>query len=415
MHIIIKDIVIIGGGVAAFNAIKAIREIDSDTCIHLIQNEPVYPYYRTRLTKSLYEDLDVDKISLQKKEWYDNNHITIHLGREVIHVDTEGNTVSLDDGSCIEYSKLLLANGASNFKPPIEGIDKENVYTIRKFEDIQTIKAKADKNKSILHLGGGIQNLEAAWAFCSHDKEVIIVEFMDRLMPRQLDYKASEILLKAVEASNAKVLLNTEVIAIKGQDKVESVIAKSRNSTDGDAGQSINCDMVIYSVGIRPNKKLYENTTILTNIGVLVNDQMQTNIENIYAAGDIAEYCGKIGGLWPVAIEQGKTSGYNIAGKDICYTGLLPVTTINAFNLSIFSIGSIDEGNATLTLTDNPEDDKSYKRLFIKDNTIIGAIIIGDTKYNNMLKKLVTDKTNISVYNLSNISVNELLDQLKAI
>jgi nitrite reductase (NADH) large subunit len=415
VHIIIKDIVIIGGGVAAFNAIKAIREIDSDTCIHLIQNEPVYPYYRTRLTKSLYEDLDVDKISLQKKEWYDNNHITIHLGREVIHVDTEGNTVSLDDGSCIEYSKLLLANGASNFKPPIEGIDKENVYTIRKFEDIQTIKAKADINKSILHLGGGIQNLEAAWAFCSHDKEVIIVEFMDRLMPRQLDYKASEILLKAVEASNAKVLLNTEVIAIKGQDKVESVIAKSRNSTDGDAGQSINCDMVIYSVGIRPNKKLYENTTILTNIGVLVNDQMQTNIENIYAAGDIAEYCGKIGGLWPVAIEQGKTSGYNIAGKDICYTGLLPVTTINAFNLSIFSIGSIDEGNATLTLTDNPEDDKSYKRLFIKDNTIIGAIIIGDTKYNNMLKKLVTDKTNISVYNLSNISVNELLDQLKAI
>ena len=411
----IKDIVIIGGGVAAFNAIKAIREIDSDTCIHLIQNEPVYPYYRTRLTKSLYEDLDVDKISLQKKEWYDNNHITIHLGREVIHVDTEGNTVSLDDGSCIEYSKLLLANGASNFKPPIEGIDKENVYTIRKFEDIQTIKAKADINKSILHLGGGIQNLEAAWAFCSHDKEVIIVEFMDRLMPRQLDYKASEILLKAVEASNAKVLLNTEVIAIKGQDKVESVIAKSRYSTDGDAGQSINCDMVIYSVGIRPNKKLYENTTILTNIGVLVNDQMQTNIENIYAAGDIAEYCGKIGGLWPVAIEQGKTSGYNIAGKDICYTGLLPVTTINAFNLSIFSIGSIDEGNATLTLTDNPEDDKSYKRLFIKDNTIIGAIIIGDTKYNNMLKKLVTDKTNISVYNLSNISVNELLDQLKAI
>ena len=411
----IKDIVIIGGGVAAFNAIKAIREIDSNTCIHLIQNEPVYPYYRTRLTKSLYEDLDVDKISLQKKEWYDNNHITIHLGREVVLVDTESNTVSLDDGSCIEYSKLLLANGASNFKPPIEGIDKENVYTIRKFEDIQTIKAKADINKSILHLGGGIQNLEAAWAFCSHDKEVIIVEFMDRLMPRQLDHKASEILLKAVEASNAKVLLNTEVIAIKGQDKVESVIAKSRNSTDGDAGQSINCDMVIYSVGIRPNKKLYENTTILTNIGVLVNDQMQTNIENIYAAGDIAEYCGKIGGLWPVAIEQGKTSGYNIAGKDICYTGLLPVTTINAFNLSIFSIGSIDEGNATLTLTDNPEDDKSYKRLFIKDNTIIGAIIIGDTKYNNMLKKLVTDKTNISVYNLSNISVNELLDQLKAI
>ncbi len=410
-----QDIVIIGGGVAAFNAIKAIREIDSETNIHLVQSEPIYPYYRTRLTKSLFENLEADDISLQRKEWYDQKNIIIHFKKEVTSIDTKNNMVNLNDGSHLDYSKLLLANGASNFKPNIEGIDKENVFTIRKFEDIQAIKSKSDDQKTILHIGGGIQNLEAAWAFCSHDKEVIIVEFMDRLMPRQLDTRASEILLNTVKSYNTKVLLSTEVIAIKGNEKVNSVIAKDRNSSEGtNAEQSLACDMVIYSVGIRPNKKLYENTDIQTNIGVIVDDHMRTNYDNIYAAGDIAEYCGRVGGLWTIAIEQGKTSGYNIMGKDTSYIGLLPVTLMNAFNLTIFSVGSIDESNTTLTLVDDPADNKSYKRLFIKDSIIIGAIIIGSTKYNNILKKLVSEKTDLSDYDFSNISVDELLDQLKS-
>jgi nitrite reductase (NADH) large subunit len=121
---------------------------------------------------------------------------------------------------------------------------------------------------------------------------------MDRLMPRQLDVRASEILLAAVKAHNVKVLLSTEVIAVKGDDKVSSVIARSRGSAADDAGQPIACDMVIYSVGIRPNKKIYENTPLQTNIGV--NCWMlieHTNIDNIYAAGDIAEYNGRVGGL----------------------------------------------------------------------------------------------------------------------
>lgn len=129
-----------------------------------------------------------------KVEWYQQNNINIYLDKEVVLVDTDNNTVSLNDGSSLKYTKLLLANGAFNFKPTIEGIDLENVYTIRALEDIHNIKTKVDEINTVLHLGGGIQNLEAAWAFRSNDKEVIIVEFMDRLMPRQLDSRGSEIL-----------------------------------------------------------------------------------------------------------------------------------------------------------------------------------------------------------------------------
>lgn len=409
-----QDIIIIGGGAAGINAIKAIRETDHTSNIHLIQNESVYPYYRTRLTKSLFEDIDADKISLQKKEWYEQNNVILHLGKEVSEVDVTNNTVILTDGSRLTYSKLLLANGAGNNKPNIEGIDKENVYTIRTFGNIREIKSKAQNLNTILHLGGGIQNLEAAWAFCSHGKEVIIVEFMDRLMPRQLDVRASEILLAAVKAHNVKVLLSTEVIAVKGDDKVSSVIARSRGSAADDAGQPIACDMVIYSVGIRPNKKIYENTPLQTNIGVIVDAHMHTNIDNIYAAGDIAEYNGRVGGLWTIAIEQGKIAGSNIAGKSLSYTGILPVTTINAFELNVFSVGTIDDTAADITLFEDPGDGKSYKRLFIKDNTLIGAIIIGEIKHNNMLKKFVTDKIKIPDTDFSSLTVAALLEKLSA-
>lgn len=410
-----QDIIIIGGGAAAFNAIKAIREIDKNSNIHLIQNEPLYPYFRTRLTKSLFEELDAEKIALQKKEWYEQNNIIVHLGKEVTSVDVGSNRVFLNDGSSLEYSKLLLANGAINNRPNIEGIDKDNVFTIRKFQDIQAIKEKSQDLKTVLHIGGGIQNLEAAWAFCSHDKEVIIVEFMDRLMPRQLDVRASEILLNAVKAHNAKVFLSTEVLAIKGDDRVSSVIVRNRNSSGtADSEQSIACDMVIYSVGIRPNKGLYENTDIKTNIGVVVDDHMHTNIENIYAAGDIAEYSGRVGGLWTIAIEQGKTSGYNIAGRDVSYIGILPVTTINAFELNIFSVGTVDDTAADITLVDDPGDGKSYRRIFIKDNIVAGAIVIGEAKHNNMLKKFVSDKTDISDIDYSGLSVNDLLERLSS-
>lgn len=398
-------VIIIGGGVAAVNAIKAIREINNELNIYVVQEECVYPYFRTRLTKSLFEELDADKILLQKKEWYDQNNVNLYLDKKVVSLDIDQCTVTLDDGNKLAYGSLLLANGAMNFKPPIEGIDKNNVFTIRKFEDIQTIKECVNNINTVLHIGGGVQNLEAAWAMHTQGKDVVIAEFMDRLMPRQLDAKGSEILKNAVLDCNIRVFLNTQIVKLTGDRKVEGAVTKT--------GEDIGCDMVIYSVGIRSNKQLVEHTSIKTNNGILVDDHMRTNVDHIYAAGDVAELAGSIGGLWPVAINQGKTAGYNIAGRDTVYSGTVPVTMMNAFQLSVFSIGTVDETSYTLTIIDEPSDDSTYKRLFIRDNIIIGAIIIGgDTKSNQQLKKYVEDKVDLSHINLSDITVDDLLVQL---
>lgn len=400
-----KHIVIIGGGVAAVNAVKAIREINTDLNITVLQNEAVYPYYRTRLTKSLFENLEADSILLQKKEWYEQNKIDLLLSKEVVSIDPDHNTVYINDGTSIHYDTLLVATGAYNFKPPIDGIDKENVLTIRDYEDVQTVREKVKDKETILHIGGGIQNLEAAWAMCSHGKKVIIAEFMDRLMPRQLDIRASEIIKNAVEGFNIRVKLGTQIIEVTGEGTVTGAKTKEDERLD--------CDIIIYCVGIRPNKRLFENTAIQTNMGIIVDNHMRTNVENIYAAGDIAEFEGRVGGLWPVAIEQGKIAGYNIAGKDITYQSFMPVTTMNAFQLSVFSVGNIDENSCSHSIIDDPADGANYRRIFIREQRIVGAIVIGEIKNNQMIKKVIENRTQLSGIDITNISVNDLLSHLK--
>ena len=399
------NIVIIGGGVAAVNAVKAIREIDSDINIFIFQNEKYYPYYRIKLTKGLLDNLEEEKIMLHKKDWYELNNVKLYLDIEVIGIDIIKSEIVLYDGSRFGYNKLLFANGSKNFMPPIEGIEKENVYTIRKLDNIRDIQNSINDKKNILNVGGGVQGIETAWSLNQHGKNAIIAEVQERLMPRQLDKRASEILKTAIESFETKVLLNTQIVKILGENKVKGVETKE--------GRIIDSDMVIFSVGIRANKELLENTEVKTNIGIVINKRMETNIENVYAAGDVAELNGRIVGLWNIAIEQGKTAGYNIAGKQAVYTGVVPVTILNAFNIALFSMGEVDEKQSDNTITEESSDGLTYKRLFIRDNKIIGAIVIGDNKYSTLLKNSIEKKIVFSNIDLLNAGVNDLLAKLK--
>lgn len=397
-------IIIVGAGVAAVNAIKAIRECDKESEIFLIGDERFYPYSRIKLTKSMLDNLEEDKILLQKKDWYVANNVSLYLGRSVIKVDTDNHEVILDDESEIHYKKLLLASGAHNFIPPIQGIEKHGVYSIRKLEDIRKLQDVLSEKKVILNIGGGIQGLETAWILHKQGKKVIVVESQNRLMPTQLDDKASRILQKAMESFNIEVHLNTQVKAIVGENDVKEALTNF--------GDNLKCDMVIYSVGIRTNIDFLEDLPIDLNHGVIVNDMMQTKLKEIYAAGDVAEFDGKISGSWNAAAEQGKIAGYNIAGKEVKYSRIIPVTTLNAFNLSLFSIGNVDEKQCSNTLTDGDDISLSYKRIFIKDNHIVGAIIIGDAKKLPLLKKAIENKVDISKLNLHSMTADEALELL---
>lgn len=390
-------VIIIGAGIAGISAIKAIREVDNDVEIYLISNEKFYPYNRLRLTKGLFGNLSEEAILLQKKEWYEVNKVNLHLDKEVIDIDIKEQEVILNDESRLKFSKLLLASGSYNFTPPIEGIDKENVNTIRYLGDAGVVRDKVHENKKVLIIGGGIQGLETAWELSQNGEEVFIGEIQPRLMPMQLDVKASQILHNIIESYNIKVYLETQVKKIVGEKVAKGVISKD--------GLEISCDMVIYNAGIRPNIKYIKDSSINVNKGVIVDNKMQTSAPNIYAGGDVAEFDNRISGLWNIAIEQGKTAGYNIAGENKIYRHIVPVTTLNAFGISLFSMGIVDEGKCDYSLIKESTDNKSYKRVFVSENKIVGAIVIGDTKKSPVLKSAIEAQTLVDKLDFSNIFI----------
>ncbi|PRR81582.1 NAD(P)/FAD-dependent oxidoreductase [Clostridium vincentii] len=400
-----KRIVIVGNGIAAITAIKAIREIDLDADIYLIGEEKFYPYSRIRLSKGIFDQLSEDNILLQKKEWYEQNGVNVFINTKVVSINTDNLELLLCDGSKVKYDKLLIVTGSSNNIPPIDGINKGNVYSLRGLNDALNIKSSLNEGEQIIVIGGGIQGLEMAWILYQHGKKVVIIELLPRLMPRQLDDRASEILKNIIQDYEIQILTNTGVKKIVGNSKVEGVLI--------DEKIELKCNMVIYSTGINPNKELVSNTKVETARGIIVDNKMETNIKNIYAAGDIAEFDNAIIGLWNIAIAQGKVAGYNITGKETIYEKITPVTTLNAFGVSLFSMGCIDELRATKVLVDEGINKKSYKKIFVNNNKIIGAIVIGDMKRSPLLKSAIEKEIILDEVNLRNISVEELLDKLK--
>lgn len=401
-----EKIIIVGNGITAISAIKAIRECDKESEIELYGDEKFYPYNRIRLSKGLLSSLEEDKILLQKKDWYAENNIKLYLNTRVISINTDRKEIKLSDGGKVDYSKLLLANGANNLIPDINGINKEGIFSLRTLEDARNIVQQSNNSEVILNIGGGILGLELAWILAQAGKKVIITELAPRLMPKQLDEAASQILEKAIKNKNIDIMLNNKISEISVRDdKVEGFIT--------DLGEFIHCDMVMYSIGIKPNTDIVKGTNIKINKGIIVNEKMETDITDIYAAGDVAEYNKSIYGLWNIAISQGTTAGYNIVGKDTVYKHIAPVTTLNAFGISLFSMGNIEENEATNILVEGGSENKDYKKIFIKDNKIIGSIVIGDTKISPILKRAIEEAIDLGIINFNDLYIDELIETIK--
>lgn len=401
----IEKIVVVGNGIAGITAIKSIREINQKSEIHVIGEEKFYPYNRIRLSKGLFSALEEDKILLQKKEWYETNNVNLYPNIKVKSIDVDKKTVKLSDGNTLGYTKLLLANGASNIIPSVPGSNLKGVYTLRTLQDAWDVIEHLKEADVVANIGAGIQGLETAWILSQMGKKAILVGRSPVLMSKQLDKKSSFILERAVRACGVEVLLNTKVSEILGDDKVQGI----KTTT----GESYKCDMVTYSVGIKPNTEILEGTSIEVNKGIIVDEKMQTNIEDVYAAGDIVEYNSHVHGLWNISIGHGKTAGYNIAGKNSVYEDLIPITTLNAFNLSLFSMGEINDNKATDIVLEDRSDENIYNKVLISNKKVIGAIVIGQLKYSPILKTAIEKEMDLSGIDFSKVSFDELIQIIK--
>ena len=395
---------IIGTGVAAVNAAKAIRDQDQDGEILVFGAEKSLPYNRIKLSKALFSDLSSEKVLIKKEKWYGKNNIQLFSNTKVEKIDIDQHAIHLSTGELIHYDKLLICTGAKNRKLPIKGVDKKGVFTIREMQDADNFKAFIEDKTRIVNIGGGVQGLETAWSLHLNGKQVSIVEAGPRLMGRQLDEKTSTLLKNKLEEAGVEIYLDTSINEIFGENEVEEIIIGDRR---------IPCESVIYSIGVVPNIELVENTPILTNRGIVVNERMETNVKDIYAAGDVTELNGEIGGLWGRAMDQGKVAGQNMALASGSYQKTTPITVFNAFNLSLFSIGLVDERVCDRSIIEE-DDEGNYTRVFIKDQKMVGVIslegVVASTKYVAAIENGVL----LAHLDLNNLTVKDLMSEVNA-
>ncbi|EOP77398.1 FAD-dependent oxidoreductase [Bacillus pseudomycoides] len=399
-----KNFVIIGSGVAAVNAAKIVRDHDKDSNIFIFGEESPLPYNRIKLSKELYTDLHSEKVLIKKEKWYQKNNISVFTNTKVVKIDTKQQHIVTANNEKIAYYKLLICTGANNKKLRIDGINKKNVFTIRDMHDADDFKTCLEGKKSVVNIGGGVQGLETAWSIVNAGKKVTIVEVADKLMGGQLDEKTSLLLKQKIESAGVKVYLNTTIDSILGGEEVTGI------KVNGD--QRIACDSVVYSIGVTPNISLVNHTPIHVNRGIVVNEMMETNVESVYAAGDVAEVNGEIDGLWGRAMDQGKIAGSNMVSISATYKKAIPVTIFNAFDISLFSIGCIDEKQCDTTIVEEDGKEK-YTRLFIKDNKIVGVISLEGVVASIPYKSAIEEQVSLEEINIKNTNISEIMSKVK--
>lgn len=380
------NILIVGGGVAAVNAADTISSKNKKAKITIISKENYLPYYRTRLTEIIDNDIPMERMLIKKQSWYDERNIKLLLGEEVVSILPNEKFITLATGEKLSYDSLVIASGARCFIPPFENKDLENIRVIRELAETYEIIEKAKASKKAIVIGGGVLGLETAWGLKNLGLDVTILEVMPRVLPRQLDENGSVLLEKLIKEAGVNILTGVEVKKFTGSHKVESVLLKD--------GREFEADLVIVSAGILPNKEFALSSGIKVNKGILVNEKMETSLQDVYACGDIAEYNGKVIGLWQVAMEQGKVAGATICGDEKIYNEQIQPLNFEGMNTQLLSIGTIKcEKDSTEIVLDYNINKNSYRKFFFENEALVGALLIGDTAKSLPIMKAIREKT----------------------
>jgi nitrite reductase (NADH) large subunit len=377
---------IIGNGVAGTTAAENIRNLDKAGKITIVTEESTPFYYRMRLPDFISGDLAEDKLSAKKDQWYKDQGIELKLETRIQGADPGKKTVSTQSGLEIPYDRLLIATGSRSFIPPMKGSDKKGVFALRTIQDARDIVAWAKNIQKVVLIGGGLLGLEAGNALRKLGKNLTVVEFFPRLLPRQLDVTGGGRLQKIMEGMRFSFRLGAKTQEIKGKDRVSGVLLEG--------GELLPAEMVIVSAGVRPSLELAKALNLDHDKGVKVDEQMRTNQSGIYAAGDVAEFKGMPYGIWTAATEQGQIAGTNMAGGNALYKGTVMANTLKVIGIDLASAGNIDAENKLESKVLTGE--KVYKKIVLENDQIVGCIMLGDTKGFTKITKLMSEKQNVS-------------------
>jgi len=364
---------IVGSGLAGTMAAKTLRELDRDVEI-LVFGEERYPYYpRPNLVEFIAGRLPFERLFAFPADWTARQRIDVRLGQRVVRIDPAEKTIGTADGRAHPYDVLLLASGCRAVVPPLQGTERKGVFVLRTLDDAQAILEYFAGHPRVAVLGGGLLGLETARALRAAGGEVRVVEFFDRLLPRQLDPAGAAILKGQVEKMGIPVRLGTATEEIEGDREARGLRFQG--------GDRMEADMVVIAAGVQPDVGAAREAGLAVNRGVVADDLLRSSVPGIYVAGDAAEHRGNVYGLIPASFEQSRAAAYNMLGIEKPYSGTVPSSTLKVAGLSVMSAGLVHPAEAGYeVLARESRDEGVYKKIVLKDGLLVGAIWMGTRK-----------------------------------
>jgi NAD(P)H-nitrite reductase large subunit len=399
----VQTIVIIGNGAAGMEAARSARRTSDEVEIHVFAKEN-HPFYSRLFLTSYLAGEKVEKdLIVYQSDWYESNKIVQHLNEEIQKIIPQEKKI-FTANDVYNYDRLILCHGSFPFNPYQPMCDKNGIFTLRTLDDANAILHSSKDVKKAVIVGGGILGLEAAGALAKKNIEVNVLEYSRTLMPRQLDETASDVMIHILSELGISIHTGAELVDILGEDEVTAVKLKD--------GREIDADIVIISIGIIPNVALAEDADLQVNRGVVVDDFLKTSDPNIYAAGDVAEHNGKIYGLWYASAEQGKIAGQNAAGANVQYNGTVPSSVLKVIGKDVTSVGQFNKKQANeKEIVSYDKKSNDYKKVVIRDNEILGAIVFGDNTLGSSIELIMKNRKKLSPQVMTAIQ-NDQWDEL---
>jgi len=396
--------VIVGASAAGTGAVEAIRAVDPAGALTVISDETCTQYSRPMISDFVSGKADVAKMKCRSDSFWSQNNVEIVTGKKATALNLTQKTVTLEDGTQIPYEKLLLATGGKPFVPKMDGQEKDGVFTFTTLGDAQLLSAKiaAVNAKSAVVIGGGLIGLSVTDALSKRGLKVTMVELQDKILSLLLDAQASELVESVVRAAGVDIVTGQSVQKIIGKQGNEGAVG-GVVLTKGD---TVPCDLVIIAIGVIPRTDLAVGSAIKVNRGIVVDNSMQTSVPDVYAAGDVAEAYDFILGqnrtlpLWPLAVEEGKVAGYNMAGQKALYNGGTSMSSLKYFGLPIISVGLANpkDDPALEVLTKLDVERKVYKKAVLKNNQLVGLTFVGCIELSGVLFYLMKNAVNVKKF-----------------
>lgn len=409
---------IVGNSAAGVAAAESIRKIDKKSKISIFTDEKYLNYSKPLITYFLSGKLDLEKVYFKDSGFYEKNDIDLRLDNRVTSIDPSGQSLVTDKNETVTFSKLLIAVGGKPAIPEIKVTDRKGnaetlknaigktggIFTLTTLDDAIRLKKYIDENsiKSASILGGGLIGLKAAEAFLELGIKLNIIEFSGQILSASFDRTASEIITSRIEEAGSSIFTNSTIDEIYTDDSGGIFEYKLEN------GKKFSCNLLVVAVGVFPDVSIIEGCggKIITDNGIVVDKFMKTTEDNIYAAGDIIKSFDMLTeksrniAIWPLAVRQGSIAGKNMAGTKVPYLGGFFMNSVEILDIPVISMGL---SNADESATEEIETFKVYnphkrvyRKIVIRDNKVIGAILVGAIERAGIYAGLISNQIDIS-------------------